>query len=204
MTINQVTVFADKLSGTVVAGTNKDGKPYTYLKGGTATIKVKDKTETVRIGWFGAEEALLNRGATIQLSVDLNEYEGKTYTQLSVRSVVPAFSNKNDALLTGKIVSFKEYNKVLSVELEISGRLKGGVIGKGIQKVTVFDKDSAVAQSIKANKGNEMLLAGTLAPSKGFTDYVITSASPVGAAGGADALAGVATASEVPAEEFPF
>lgn len=210
MTINNVVVFVDKVQGEVVSGKSaKTGNDYTYLKGGLATLQVRGKPETVRINWFGVTPELLGRGATLHAEIEMSEYEGKTYTQLSVRKAVPAYSNKNEAILTGKVVSFKEFNKVLSVELEVAGTGKGGVPLKAIQKVTVLDKASAVAEIIKNNKGNEMLFTGSLTPSKGFTDYTITGASVVGAnsTSALDAFSGATTGAEVsatPADDLPF
>lgn len=182
--INKVTFFSDAVKGEVVRGKNATtGREYTYLKGGNATLEVRGKKQQVRINWFGVTEELLNRGVTLQADIELNEYDGKTYTQLNVRDGVAAFSGLNQAIITGKIVGFKDYQKLLSVEVEITGTNRDRKETKAVQKVTVLDKDGAIAQAIKANKGNEMLLIGSLTPNNGFTDYTITSASAIGAAG---------------------
>lgn len=200
---NTVTIFVDKINGEVAVS----AKGAKFLKQGVATVQVRGKAETVRVNWFGADEALLNRGLLVQADVELSEYNDKVFTQLTIRKAVPAFSSKNEAYLTGKIQSFKEFNKVLSVEVLLTGRNRTGGTITGVQKVTVLDKSSAVAEAIKANKGNDMLLTGTLSPSKGFTDYTITSAVVLGAAAGAsDAgeLGVEAPAAAVPSDDLPF
>lgn len=207
--MNNVIIFVDKITGKV----EQSAKGTKYLKEGTLHLTVGNTKETVRVNWMNVDADMLNKPGTAMLELEVSTYEGKSYPRLTVKSFVPAFSNLNLALITGEVVSFKDdLNKMLPVRVKISHTDWSGNVSYAEQELTLMDKKSPLAESIRNSKGKQMFFTATFSASKGFTRFNVINATVVGGDSSGDANALLAGAVEgvgdnaagVEEEEAPF